>query len=76
MPSMRVATSTENFTRIINALDSRFNREEVEGVRETDTHFLRRCFKNVFEKWVLRHEQEQAAGVVAPSPDIVEVTDE
>lgn len=73
MPSITISTSAANFTRIINALDRRIEREPDDGT-ETDAHFYKRWLKGQHIELVFRHERNQAEGAVAPDNDIADVT--
>ncbi len=72
MPSYTVTGTTENFARLIAALESK--REDLVGEGGTDAQLYIAWLRGVHTEPIFKHERNQAAGVVAPDADIVDIT--
>lgn len=72
MPSYTVTGTTENFVRLIAALENR--REDLVGEAGTDRQLYIAWLKGVHTEPIYKHERKAAAGAVSPDDGIVEVT--
>lgn len=70
MPSYTLTVSTENATRITNAIEDQFEREG----GETERQMFDRWLKGQFTALVYKYDRRQASSAIAPDADIVEVT--
>ena len=70
MPSYTITVSTENATRIKNAIEARLERDD----GETDRQMFDRWLRGLFTMVVYGYERTQAEGTIAPDNEIAEIT--
>ena len=72
MPTYTVTGSTDNFARLIAAIEDR--REDLVGEDGTDRELYIAWLKGVHTEPIFKHERKTAMGTVAPDAGIVDVT--